>query len=82
MTEHICEKETVTIRQISEMSCQILRSKIDAILGKKKQIKAADEKIISLKADQNLFAHEISGKSRDINLKEVLIMSSQLCHIL
>lgn len=44
-----------------------------ALAKKKKKVKAADEKIISVSADRDLYGHlVISAKSRDINLKEVL----------
>ena len=44
-----------------------------AVLSKKAKVKSADEKLVTVRADRNLFARLlIVSRSRDINLREVL----------
>ena len=50
-----------------------LKIKTFATLSKKKTVKLTDEKVITLSADRELFGRLlITGKSRDINLRELL----------
>ena len=50
-----------------------MKIKMFAVLSKKAKVKSADEKLVTVSADRNLFARLlIVSRSRDINLREVL----------